>query len=116
MTYTQKQLIARIERQIDINATIIERLGDDSAAASELAVETATMDIKILDVALAALENCADAELAEIDERAAFNAWNNDTDCPLAGRDAKSAAWLAWSRRAALLAAAPQQEAQEVKK
>ena len=38
------------------------------------------------------------------DERAAFNAWNNDTDCPLAGRDAKTAAWLAWSRRAAMLA------------
>lgn len=38
-----------------------------------------------------------------IDERAAFNAWNNDTDCPLAGLDAKTAAWLAWSRRAAML-------------
>ncbi len=37
------------------------------------------------------------------DERAAFNAWNNDTDCPLAGRNAKTAAWLAWSRRAAML-------------
>ncbi|SWF05494.1 Eaa1 [Klebsiella pneumoniae] len=42
------------------------------------------------------------------DERAAFNAWNNDVDCPLAGRDAKSAAWLAWQSRAAMLAAAPQ--------
>ncbi|HIB6209880.1 TPA: DUF551 domain-containing protein [Klebsiella pneumoniae] len=41
------------------------------------------------------------------DERAAFNAWNNDVDCPLAGRDAKSAAWLAWQSRAAMLAAAP---------
>lgn len=37
------------------------------------------------------------------DERAAFNAWNNDTDCPLAGLDSKKAAWLAWSRRAAML-------------
>ena len=37
------------------------------------------------------------------DERAAFNAWNNDIDCPLAGRDAKTAAWLGWSRRAAML-------------
>ncbi|HEC8132693.1 TPA: hypothetical protein R4B31_001690 [Salmonella enterica subsp. enterica serovar Saintpaul] len=37
------------------------------------------------------------------DERAAFNAWNNDTDCPIAGRDAKTAAWLAWSRGAATL-------------
>ncbi|HGL4101129.1 TPA: hypothetical protein ACKE1B_003212 [Klebsiella michiganensis] len=43
------------------------------------------------------------------DERAAFNAWNNDVDCPLAGRDAKSAAWLAWQSRAAMLAAAPQE-------
>lgn len=38
------------------------------------------------------------------DERAAFNAWNNDVDCPLAGRDAKSAAWLAWNYRAMLQA------------
>lgn len=37
------------------------------------------------------------------DEREAFNAWNNDTDYPLAGRNAKTAAWLAWSRRAAML-------------
>lgn len=36
------------------------------------------------------------------DEREAFNAWNNDTDCPLAGRDAKTAAWLAWCGRAAM--------------
>lgn len=37
------------------------------------------------------------------DERAEFNSWNNDTDCPLAGLDAKTAAWLAWSSRAAML-------------
>lgn len=42
------------------------------------------------------------------DERAAFNAWNNDNDCPLAGRDAKTAAWLAWSHRAAMLQCADQ--------
>lgn len=36
------------------------------------------------------------------DERAAFNAWNNNTDSPIAGRDAKAAAWLAWNRRAAM--------------
>ncbi|WP_263476926.1 hypothetical protein [Klebsiella pneumoniae] len=47
------------------------------------------------------------------DERAAFNAWNNDVDCPLAGRDAKSAAWLAWQSRAAMLAAAPQEVTSE---
>ena len=39
-----------------------------------------------------------------MDERAAFNAWNNDVDCPLAGRDAKSAAWMAWQARAMLKA------------
>lgn len=55
MHFTKEQLITRIERQIDVNVTIIERLGDDSAATSELAVKTATMDIKVLDVALAAL-------------------------------------------------------------
>lgn len=33
------------------------------------------------------------------DERAAFNAWNNDTDCPLAGLTVKQAAWLAWLKR-----------------
>ena len=43
------------------------------------------------------------APVAVPDERAAFNAWNNDNDCPLAGRDAKTAAWLAWSHRAAML-------------
>ncbi|ENY1827117.1 hypothetical protein ACFVMS_003667 [Salmonella enterica] len=39
-----------------------------------------------------------------LDERAAFKAWNNDVDCPLAGRDAKSAAWVAWNYRAMLQA------------
>lgn len=33
------------------------------------------------------------------DERASFNAWNNDTDCPLAGLTVKQAAWLAWLKR-----------------
>lgn len=44
------------------------------------------------------------------DEREAFNAWNNDTDCPLAGRDAKTSAWLAWCRRAAMLQGAERAE------
>ncbi|ENZ8015388.1 TPA: hypothetical protein ACF3BE_001530 [Klebsiella pneumoniae] len=48
------------------------------------------------------------------DERAAFNAWNNDVDCPLAGRDAKSAAWLAWQSRAAMLKAQPQNTPQSI--
>ncbi|HCL5286520.1 TPA: DUF551 domain-containing protein [Salmonella enterica] len=39
-----------------------------------------------------------------LDERADFKAWNNDVDCPLAGRDAKSAAWVAWNYRAMLQA------------
>ncbi|HFZ2384270.1 TPA: DUF551 domain-containing protein [Citrobacter freundii] len=33
------------------------------------------------------------------DEREAFNVWNNDTDCPLAGLTVKQAAWLAWLKR-----------------
>lgn len=38
-----------------------------------------------------------------IDERAAFNAWNNDENLPIAGVGAKNAAWLAWQARAAML-------------
>lgn len=37
-----------------------------------------------------------------LDERAAFNAWNNDEDLPIAGVSAKNAAWLAWQARAEL--------------
>lgn len=55
MTFTKEQLIKRIERQIDINAMIIERLSDDLSAESVLAVETVNMDMKILDIALSAL-------------------------------------------------------------
>ncbi|MEB0362114.1 DUF551 domain-containing protein [Citrobacter freundii] len=40
-----------------------------------------------------------------IDERAAFNAWNNDENLPIAGVGAKNAAWLAWQARAAMLQA-----------
>lgn len=80
--FTKEQLIKRIEKQIDINATIIERLGDDSAAASELAVETATMDIKILDAVLTSLtskpiyqvqygNDWRDVERAQYDDHAA---------------------------------------------
>ncbi|SAP56107.1 Domain of Uncharacterised Function with PDB structure [Klebsiella oxytoca] len=36
------------------------------------------------------------------DERAAFNAWNNDDNLPIAGVGAKNAAWLAWQARASL--------------
>jgi hypothetical protein len=41
------------------------------------------------------------------DERAAFNAWNNEDNLPIAGIPAKNAAWLAWQARA-MLAAAPE--------
>ncbi|WP_444878441.1 hypothetical protein ACSR9G_01915 [Citrobacter koseri] len=37
-----------------------------------------------------------------IDERAAFNAWNNEDNLPIAGVGAKNAAWLAWQARARL--------------
>lgn len=80
--FTKEQLIARINKQIDINATIIERLGDDSAAVSELAVKTATMDMKILDAATASLtappvyqaqygNDWRDVERAQYDDHAA---------------------------------------------
>ncbi|EPQ4684605.1 hypothetical protein LXC81_000820 [Citrobacter freundii] len=38
-----------------------------------------------------------------IDERAAFNTWNNDENLPIAGVGAKNAAWLAWQARASML-------------
>ena len=37
------------------------------------------------------------------DERVTFNAWNNDTDCPLAGLTVKQAAWLAWLKRSGVI-------------
>lgn len=40
---------------------------------------------------------------AAIDERVAFNAWNNDENLPIDGAGAKNAAWLAWQARAAML-------------
>lgn len=36
------------------------------------------------------------------DERADFNAWNNEDNLPIAGVGAKNAAWLAWQARASL--------------
>jgi hypothetical protein len=39
-----------------------------------------------------------------LDERAAFNAWNNEDNLPIAGVGAKNAAWLAWQARAMLQA------------
>jgi len=39
---------------------------------------------------------------AVVDERAAFNAWNNEDNLPIAGVGAKNAAWLAWQARAVL--------------
>ncbi|HFP9451169.1 TPA: hypothetical protein ACHOZL_003055 [Raoultella ornithinolytica] len=41
------------------------------------------------------------------DERAAFNAWNNDENLPIAGVGAKNAAWLAWQARAELAGNSP---------
>ncbi|HGT5976365.1 TPA: hypothetical protein ACM39J_005270, partial [Escherichia coli] len=40
--------------------------------------------------------------LVGLDERAAFNAWNNEENLPIAGVSAKNAAWLAWQARAKL--------------
>ncbi|WP_260619847.1 hypothetical protein [Klebsiella oxytoca] len=41
------------------------------------------------------------------DERAAFNAWNNEDNLPIAGVGAKNAAWLAWQARAELAGNSP---------
>lgn len=41
------------------------------------------------------------------DERAAFNAWNNEDNLPIAGIGAKNAAWLAWQARAKLAGNSP---------
>ena len=98
MTFTKEQLIEHITGRKEF----AEECVSDSTLHPERR-EYYALSLATLEIALAALESRADAEPAEIDERAAFNAWNNDTDCPLAGRDAKSAAWLAWSRRAAML-------------
>lgn len=46
----------------------------------------------------------APPSMVVIDERAAFNAWNNDENLPIAGVGAKNAAWLAWQARAKLAA------------
>ncbi|MCS1254361.1 DUF551 domain-containing protein, partial [Escherichia coli] len=40
--------------------------------------------------------------LVGLDERAAFIAWNNEENLPIAGVSAKNAAWLAWQARAEL--------------
>ncbi len=42
-----------------------------------------------------------------VDERAAFNAWNNEDNLPIAGVGAKNAAWLAWQARAKLAGNSP---------
>ncbi|WJN66843.1 hypothetical protein CFHODIGL_00028 [Edwardsiella phage EPP-1] len=47
-------------------------------------------------IALASLDPAA------IDERASFNAWNNEDNLPIAGVGAKNAAWLAWQARSQL--------------
>ncbi|HEY4467286.1 MAG TPA: hypothetical protein VGN53_05780 [Klebsiella sp.] len=41
------------------------------------------------------------------DERAAFNAWNNEDNLPIDGVGAKNAAWLAWQARAKLTGNSP---------
>ncbi|HHQ2447112.1 DUF551 domain-containing protein [Raoultella ornithinolytica] len=48
------------------------------------------------------------------DERAAFNAWNNEDNLPIAGVSAKNAAWLAWQARAAMLQHQPQNAQQNI--
>ena len=69
------------------------------AKCAALAVENAWLNKFIV-------QSCYvfDGEQGELvqDERAAFNAWNNDENLPIAGVGAKNAAWLAWQARAVL--------------
>lgn len=130
-TFTKEQLIARINQVTAINKYRISRDQDaDGLAMDNELFAIALASLEADPVLYAAEETLAYAKHGELhltclsepmgdaviplytaptapvavpDERAAFNAWNNDTDCPLAGRDAKTAAWLAWSRRAAML-------------
>ncbi len=53
---------------------------------------------------LEVLRMVAPAPVAVPDERAAFNAWNNEDNLPVAGVGAKNAAWFAWQARAAMQA------------
>ena len=63
--------------------------------------EERTCDIRLRRFDLAPGPLFAVAQPAPVvpDEREAFNVWNNDTDCPLAGLTVKQAAWLAWLKR-----------------
>ncbi|ECO0747237.1 hypothetical protein [Citrobacter freundii] len=63
--------------------------------------EERTCDIRLRRFDLAPGPLFAVAQPAPVvpDEREAFNVWNNDTDCPLAGLNVKQAAWLAWLKR-----------------
>ncbi|EHN8898961.1 DUF551 domain-containing protein [Enterobacter hormaechei] len=78
----------------------------EAEAMTQVLSSRAGNDTSTIDKALpegTMLYTAPPAPISVPDEREAFNAWNNDTDCPLAGRDAKTAAWLAWRRRAAML-------------
>ncbi len=63
--------------------------------------EERTCDIRLrrFDLAPGPLFAVAQPATVVPDEREAFNVWNNDTDCPLAGLTVKQAAWLAWLKR-----------------
>lgn len=64
-------------------------------------------------IALASLEDYP----AEIDERASFNAWNNEDNLPIAGVGAKNAAWLAWQARSQLTSlSSPVQERDRIRR
>ncbi|HHG1730381.1 DUF551 domain-containing protein [Enterobacter cloacae] len=143
MTFTKEKLIEQAKKNIEVLRGAVEKIpGASDAAVIHLKLaEIALASLEAEPVAwIAKKKTTGEMELDEPhakatnpkywteafpvytappapvsvpDERAAFNAWNNDTDCPLAGRDAKTAAWLAWSRRAAMLHGAEQQNRQQ---
>lgn len=127
LNFTKEQLISAAHSKIEFAEMM---LSDDLEPLKE---RTWSIELELARIALASLEaepvaymhrsgqvvtreECCDdktfAICCKVDTplynappatRAEFNAWNNNTDCPIAGRDAKTAAWLAWSRRAAML-------------
>ncbi len=85
-------------------------INDDMAYAFHHALSDAALgadEVEEIKTGLrAAFANVAAPQpVAVPDERAAFNNWNNDTDCPLAGLTVKQATWLGWLKRSGTIKA-----------
>ncbi|MEN4503475.1 DUF551 domain-containing protein [Enterobacter hormaechei subsp. xiangfangensis] len=100
-----QQTIAELEEERDATPGAVNEDAAMALAAMKLALASLEAEIHsyTFEDDPRPLYTAPPAPVSVPDERQAFNAWNNDTDCPLAGRDAKTAAWLAWNRRADML-------------